>query len=193
MKDMTVGFALTGSYCTFSKVIPEIENIVCAGFKVIPIMSENVQTTDTRFGKASDFKSRVEEITGNKVIKSISEAEPIGPKNIIDALIIAPCTGNTLGKLANGITDTSVTMAAKATIRNENPVIIAVSTNDGLGNACRNIGTLLNYKNYFFVPFSQDDSEKKPRSLVANMTKIKDTLICALDNKQIQPIIAENR
>lgn len=189
MNDLTVGFALTGSYCTFGIVIPEIKNVVSSGYKVIPIMSENVQRTDTRFGKAEDFKKEIEEITGNKIIKSISEAEPIGPKKIIDALIIAPCTGNTLAKLSYGITDTSVTMAAKATLRNENPVIVAVSTNDGLANACKNIGNLLNYKNIYFVPFNQDDSEKKPRSLVADMTKITDTLKNALKGTQIQPII----
>jgi len=189
MKDLTVGFALTGSYCTFSKVIPEIEAVIKSGYKVIPVMSENVQKTDTRFGKAEDFKNQIEEITGNKILKSISAAEPIGPKKIIDALIIAPCTGNTLAKLSTGITDTSVTMAAKATLRNENPVIIAVSTNDGLACACKNIGNLLNCKNIYFVPFNQDDSIKKPRSLVADMTKITDTLECALKGKQIQPII----
>ena len=149
MNELTVGFALTGSYCTFSKVIPQIENVIKNGFKVIPIMSENVYKTNTRFGKAEDFKNQIEEITGHKVLSSIYETEPIGPKNIIDALIVAPCTGNSLAKLASGIADTSVTMAVKATLRNENPVVIAVSTNDGLANACKNIGNLLNYKNNF--------------------------------------------
>lgn len=189
MKDLTVGFALTGSYCTFSKVIPEIGALAKSGYKVIPVMSENVQKTDTRFGKAEDFIAEIENITGNRVLKTISDAEPIGPKKLIDALIIAPCTGNTLAKLSSGITDTSVTMAAKATLRNESPVIIAVSTNDGLACACKNIGSLLNYKNIYFVPFNQDDSVKKPRSLVADMTKIADTLEYALKGEQIQPII----
>ena len=189
MNELTVGFALTGSYCTFSKVIPQIENVVKSGFKVIPIMSENVSKTDTRFGKSEDFKKELEKITGHKVLTSIFETEPIGPKNIIDTLVIAPCTGNSLAKLSYGIADTSVTMAAKATLRNENPVIIAVSTNDGLANACKNIGNLLNYKNIYFVPFNQDDSKLKPRSLVADMTKITDTLNLALKGQQIQPII----
>ena len=192
MSDLTVGFALTGSYCTFSKVMPEMERVVKNGFNVIPIMSENVQKTDTRFGKAEDFKKMAEDICKNKIIKSIAEAEPIGPKKLIDALIIAPCTGNTLAKLTYGITDTTVTMAAKSTLRNERPVIIAVSTNDGLGNACKNIGTLLNQRNLYFVPFNQDDCVKKPRSLVADMEKIYDTLKNALDGKQIQPIIYKN-
>ena len=189
MNELTVGFALTGSYCTFSKVIPQIENVIKSGFKVVPILSENVSKTDTRFGKAEDFKREIEKICGHKILSTIYEAEPIGPKNIIDALIIAPCTGNSLAKLASGIADTSVTMAAKATLRNENPVIIAVSTNDGLANACKNIGNLLNYKNIYFVPFNQDDSKSKPRSLVADMTKITDTLSLALKGEQIQPII----
>ena len=152
-------------------------------------MSENASDTDTRFGNSKEIKQRIEDITNNKIICSIKDAEPIGPKKMIDALIIAPCTGNTLGKLAHGITDTTVVMAAKATLRNDNPVIIAVSTNDGLSGSAKNIGALLNYKNIYFVPFGQDDCINKPRSLVADMEKILPTLNEAIKGKQIQPLI----
>ena len=145
-----VGFALTGSYCTFSKVIDELRSLKETGAQILPIMSENVYSTDTRFGTAADFIWTVEDITGKKIIKSIKEAEPIGPKGLLDLLIVAPCTGNTLAKLANGITDTSVTLAVKAHLRNQKPVLLGVSTNDGLGNAAKNIGSLLNVKSMYF-------------------------------------------
>ncbi len=189
METLTVGFALTGSYCTFSKVIPRIKNLKDEGFNIIPIMSENVASTDTRFGKFEDIRNEIEKITGNITISSIKDAEPIGPKKLLDALIIAPCTGNTLGKLAGGITDTSVTMSAKAILRNEKPVVIAVSTNDGLSGSAKNIGYLLNVRNIYFVPFGQDDAINKPRSLVADMGQISLTLNKALSGKQIQPIL----
>ena len=189
MDDIAVGFALTGSYCTFSRVFPQLEKLCEKGFNVYPIMSENVQKTDTRFGKAADFIKKAEEITGNKLLKSISDVEPIGPKKLTEALIVAPCTGNTLAKLANGITDTTVTMAVKSTLRNNKPVIIAVSTNDGLANSAKNIGNLLNYKNIYFVPFNQDDPVGKERSLVADMDKIIITLENALKGIQTEPII----
>ncbi|MBZ4646376.1 MAG: dipicolinate synthase subunit [Petroclostridium sp.] len=189
IKGLTIGFALTGSFCTFTKVIPEVANLVKEGVKVIPIMSENAYSIDTRFGKAQDFVQQLEEITGNQVISSISAAEPIGPKALLDALIIAPCTGNTLSKLANAVTDTSVTMAAKAHLRNLRPVIIAVSTNDGLGANAKNIGLLLNTKNIYLVPFQQDDPVHKYNSLIAKMSLIIPTLKKALDGEQIQPII----
>ena len=192
MGDLTVGFALTGSYCTFKKTIPQIKKIKDEGYDIIPIVSENVYKTDTRFGSSASFVEEIEDICSKKVIKSIKESEPIGPKNLLDALIIAPCTGNTLGKMSVGITDTSVTMAAKAIIRNEKPVIIAISTNDGLGNACKNIGNLMNLKGIYFVPFNQDAPFEKPRSLVADMDKISETLKLALKGKQIQPIIYSN-
>lgn len=185
----TVGFALTGSFCTFSKVMNEVSILKQKGLNIIPIMSQNAHGMDTRFGKAEDFVNQLESITGNKVIKTINEAEPIGPQNYLDALIIAPCTGNTLAKLANGITDTSVTMAAKATLRNKKPVVVAVSTNDGLSGSGKNLGLLLNTKLYYFVPLTQDDPIKKSNSLVADMSKISDTLEGALDGIQIQPII----
>lgn len=189
LKGINVGFAMTGSYCTFSSVIPQIENLVAEGAVVYPIMSENASKTDTRFGKAEDFKNRIEEITGKQIISTILAAEPIGPKNILDIMVIAPCTGNTISKLANGITDTAVTMAAKANLRNENPLVIAVSTNDGLGASAKNIGLLLNFKNVYFVPFTQDDPEKKHNSLVAKMELIIPTLELALEKTQIQPIL----
>lgn len=189
LKSLIPGFAMTGSYCTFKKVIPEIGKLCDSGVKIIPFMSENVYSTDTRFGKARDFIAEVEGITGEKIIHTIEGSEPVGPKNILDALIIAPCTGNTLAKIAAGITDTAVTMAAKATLRNHNPLIIAVSTNDGLGANAKNIGLLLNTENVYFVPFCQDSPEKKPESLVAHMNLIGETLLEAVHGRQIQPVI----
>lgn len=189
MSKLTIGFALCGSFCTFAKVIPEIEKLVREGYNVVPIMSGTAYSTDTRFGKARDFTEKLESICDAPIIKTIPEAEPIGPKKLLDALIIAPCTGNTAAKLACGITDTSVTMAAKAHMRNARPLIIAISTNDGLGINLKNIGTLSTVKNVFFVPYGQDDSKGKPNSLVADMTKISDTLKCALEGRQYQPVL----
>ncbi|MCH5170157.1 MAG: dipicolinate synthase subunit B [Oscillospiraceae bacterium] len=189
MSKANVGFAMCGSFCTFKKVIPQIEELVLLGFNVVPIMSGVSYSTDTRFGKAEDFIKQIEDITGKKIIHTISGAEPIGPKKLLDALIIAPCTGNTLGKMANGITDTSVTLAAKAHLRNARPVIIAVSTNDALGAAAKNIGLLMNSKNVYFVPMSQDDPENKPNSIVADFTKIPETLKFVLaEGKQNEPL-----
>lgn len=189
MSKANVGFAMCGSFCTFKKVIPQIEKLVLLGFNVVPIMSGVSYSTDTRFGKAEDFIKQIEDITGKKIIHTISGAEPIGPKKLLDALIIAPCTGNTLGKMANGITDTSVTLAAKAHLRNARPVIIAVSTNDALGAAAKNIGLLMNSKNVYFVPMSQDDPENKPNSIVADFTKIPETLSFVLaEGKQNEPL-----
>lgn len=185
----TVGFALTGSFCTFRAVLPEIEHVRENGARVLPIMSHNAAFTDTRFGEAADFRQKIEEITGEKIITTVAEAEPIGPGRLLDILIIAPCTGNTLGKLAGGITDTSVTMAAKAHLRNGRPVLVAVSTNDGLAAAAKNIGHLLGAKNLYFVPFGQDDPEKKPTSLVADMNKIVPAAIAALSGIQCQPVL----
>ena len=183
------GFALCGSFCTFKRVIPEIERLQNAGIDVVPIMSYNAYSTDTRFGAAKDFIDRIEKITGHEVIHTLTDAEPIGPKKMIDALLIEPCTGNTLAKLAAGIADTPVTLAAKSNLRNGNPVVIAVSTNDALGNAAKNIGLLMNMKNLYFVPFRQDDCENKPTSIVADFTQTKDTFLNALVGKQIQPLI----
>lgn len=176
MGKANVGFAMCGSFCTFKKVIPQIEALVLLGYNVVPIMSQTAYMTDTRFGKAEDFNKKIEAVTGNKIIHTIFDAEPIGPKKLLDALIIAPCTGNTIGKMANGITDTSVTLAAKAHLRNARPVIIAVSTNDALGASAKNIGLLMNSKNIYFVPMRQDDPENKPNSIVADFERIPRTL-----------------
>ncbi len=189
MKGVKLGFAFTGSYCTFASVIEELKNLVAMGAEVIPIMSENAYSTDTRFGAAADFVQQIEDITGKKVIAKINEAEPIGPKKLLDALLIMPCTGNTLGKMANGVTDTAVTMAAKSHIRNGRPVIIAVSTNDGLGASAKNIGKLMSSKHIFFVPMRQDDFSGKPCSLVADFSKAADAVKAALLNEQIQPVL----
>lgn len=191
LKGMKIGFALTGSFCTLDKVMAEIEALKKQDAIIIPIMSEMVWNTDTRFGKAKDFIDRVSAITGKEIIHDIKGAEPIGPKKLLDALVIAPCTGNTISKMANGITDSCVAMAAKATLRNKCPVIIAVSTNDGLSTSARNIGTLLNKENVYFVPFGQDDPIGKPDSLVADMTKISCTVSSALKKERVQPQIIE--
>ncbi|MBR5245951.1 MAG: dipicolinate synthase subunit B [Clostridia bacterium] len=190
MEKETVGFALCGSFCTFKKVIPQMKRLVDEGYKVIPIMSHTAYTTDTRFGKATDFNKEIEDICQNEIIYTIKGAEPIGPKELLDVLVIAPCTGNTLGKLANGISDTSVTLATKAHLRNQRPVIIAVSSNDALGTSARNIGTLMNSKHICFVPMCQDDYINKPNSIVADFKYIPDTVREVLATKvQPQPIL----
>lgn len=185
----TIGFALCGSYCTFKEVFEEMKNLKNIGYNIIPIMSENAYTYDTRFGSASYWQNLCIEITGNEIVHTIPEAEPIGPKKLLDALIIAPCTGNTLAKLSAGITDTSVTLAAKAHLRNGRPLIIAPSTNDALANAAKNIGALLNYKNVYFVPFGHDDYMKKPNSMVADFSLIKEALALAINGEQKRPIV----
>ena len=190
MSKETVGFALCGSFCTFKKVIPQMKKLVDEGYKVIPIMSPTAYSTDTRFGKAEDFNKEIEEMCNEKIIYTISGAEPIGPKELLDVLVIAPCTGNTLGKLSNGISDTSVTLATKAHLRNQRPVIIAVSTNDALGTSARNIGTLINSKHIYFVPMRQDDYINKPNSIVADFRYIPDTVREVLETQtQPQPIL----
>ena len=189
LEGKSIGFAMCGSFCTYEKTIKELELLSKSNVEIFPIMSEVSYSTDTRFGKCTDFQQRLRDITKKEIIKSVKEAEPIGPKGYLDILVIAPCTGNTLAKLANGIADTSVTMAAKAHLRNQKPVVVAISTNDGLANAAKNIGILLNCKNIYFVPFRQDDCINKPNSLVADMSKIKETLEAALDRKQLQPVL----
>ena len=186
---MTVGFAMCGSFCTFKKVLQQLEDLCNTGADIYPIMSKNAYDTDTRFGTSEDFRKKLFDLCKKPVISKISEAEPIGPKELLDVLVIAPCTGNTIAKLACGIADTSVTLAAKAHLRNQRPVVIAVSTNDGLSAAAKNIGILLNRKHIYLVPFGQDDYVKKPSSLVADMSKIKDTVIAALDGRQFQPVL----
>ena len=189
MRTERVGFALCGSFCTHGQVLEELEKLCGAYEVVVPVVSEICQVTDTRFGTAKSFMKRVEELTGRRAIRSVVEAEPIGPKKLLDVLVIAPCTGNTLGKLAAGITDTAVTMAAKAHLRNDCPVVVAVASNDGLSGAARNLGELLVRKNYFFVPFGQDDPENKPCSLVADFSRIGETVEAALEGRQVQPLL----
>ena len=185
---MTIGFALCGSFCTFAQVFPAMEALA-KEHRVIPIFSEHVQKTDTRFGNAADFYQKAFAITGTEPVCSIPDAEPIGPKKLLDALVIAPCTGNTLGKLSCGITDTTVTMAAKAHLRNGRPLILAVSTNDGLSGSAENLGRMLNRKNVYFVPFGQDDPRKKPTSLVADFARIPEAVQEALMGRQLQPLL----
>lgn len=185
---MTVGFALCGSYCTFSRVFPVMEALA-QDYKLIPIVSGSTASTDSRFGTARDHLLRLEGICKTPPLASVPEVEPIGPKKMLDALIIAPCTGNTLAKLAHGIADTPVTMAAKSHLRNGRPVIVAVSTNDGLAAAAENIGRLLARKHYYFVPFGQDDCQGKPTSLVADFSQLPETLREALAGRQLQPLL----
>ena len=185
---LRVGAAICGSFCTFSKVFAQLEQMRDMGCTVTPIMSYNAATLDTRFGKAEDHLKRLEKLSGN-VILDLTAAEPIGPKHMFDVLLVAPCTGNTLAKLALGITDTPVCLAVKSHLRNQRPVVIAVSTNDALSGSAKNIGALRNYRNLYFVPLRQDDPEAKPFSMVADFTRIPDTIVEALDGKQIQPMI----
>ena len=189
MDKLKIGFAMTGSFCTFEKAIKQIEHFIDMGAEIIPIMSFNAYGIDTRFGQAETFRSRIESLTGNKIISSIESAEPIGPKNMVDVLVVLPCTGNTLAKLANGIYDTPVTLAVKSHLRNQKPVIIGVSSNDSLSGAAKNIGAILNYKHYYFIPMTQDDPEKKPFSIVCDFERAYETLQSALKGKQIEPII----
>lgn len=184
-----IGFAITGSFCTIAEAIIELERIAFLGAEVYPIISNTVATTNTRFGRADELRRRVELITGKDCIDTITEAEPIGPKKMLDLIVVAPCTGNTLSKIANGITDTPVTMAVKAHLRNLRPVVLAIATNDGLGANGKNIGALMNTKNIYFVPFGQDDPEKKSNSLIARFGLIVPTIEQALEGRQIQPVL----
>lgn len=189
IKNKTIGVAFTGSFCTYKKAFLELERLKACNCNVYTIFSERSASINSRFGNADDFIKKAEEITGNKPILTIEDAEPIGPKAYLDALAIIPCTGNTAAKLCNGITDSPVLMAAKAHIRNELPLIIAICTNDGLGANMKNIGMLLNMKNIYFVPFGQDDHVKKPKSLVAHTELLIPTIESALSGKQIQPVV----
>ncbi len=185
-----LGFAMCGSFCTFKLVLEELERLA-KDYDITPIMSQGAAFTDTRFGKAEDFRRRVAEICGREPITTIADAEPIGPRALLDVLVIEPCTGNTLGKLANGITDTPVTMAAKAHLRNGQPLVLAVSTNDALGASARNIGTLMNAKNIFFVPMRQDSPRGKPASLVADFSETAAAIKSALEGRQTQPLLLQ--
>lgn len=188
-ENKTIGFAMCGSFCTFKKALGILNMLTQTGANIIPIMSEMSYNTDTRFGAAEDFQTQVKNITGNDIIHTVKDAEPIGPKGFLDLLVVLPCTGNSLAKIAGGIADTSVTMAVKAHLRNQRPVVIAVSTNDGLGTAAKNIGALLNSKNMYFLPFNQDDCVNKPCSLVADFDKLQDTILAAFEGKQLQPLL----
>ena len=188
-KELRVGFVFTGSFCTYDQVFPALAACKERFGEVIPILSNFSAVTDTRFGTAAEFAEKMTEICGQKPWSSIPEVEPIGPQKLLDVLVIAPCTGNTLGKMAAGITDTSATMAAKSHLRNGRPVVIAMASNDGLAAGARNIGELLVRKNYYFVPFGQDDPEKKPASLVADFDRLPDALAAALEGRPLQPVL----
>ena len=189
MEQAKVGFAFCGSFCTFSMAMTALEQVKARFGDVTPIVSEAAAANDTRFGPAHEFMREMERICDKRVIDSLVKAEPIGPKKLLDVLVICPCTGNTLAKLANGITDTTVTMAAKAHLRNGGPVVICLATNDGLASSARNVGTLLDKKNVYFVPFGQDDPVEKPTSLVADFSLVNDTVEAALRGEQLQPLL----
>ncbi len=189
LEKIRVGVAMCGSFCTFEKCFTVIDELISEGAEVTPVMSFNAASTDTRFGKAHEHIKRLETLTGKKVIKTIEQAEPLGPKNMLDVLLVANCTGNTLAKLSASITDTPVTMAVKSHLRAVKPVVLCVATNDALAGTAKNIGQLMNYKNYFFVPLRQDDFISKPSSIVADFSLSVKTLELALDGKQLQPII----
>ncbi len=186
---LNIGLCLCGSFCTLSQVVEEIKKLKEKGYNIYPIMSYNAGSMDTRFGDAEYFRNEIVSITGNSIISSIKEAEPIGPKKYLDVMVVAPCTGNTLAKLNNGITDTPVTMACKAHLRNNRPLVLAISTNDALGVSLKNIGGLIIRKNIYFVPFGQDNYEKKPLSMIADFTKLENTIKYAVKGQQIQPIL----
>jgi dipicolinate synthase subunit B len=186
-----IGLGITGSFCMFSRTRKEIEHLVSLGANIIPIFSYQAQTCDTRFGSARDFVEGICEITGNEGIRTMSAAEPIGPNNFLDVMVIAPCTGNTIAKLCNGVTDTPVLMATKAHMRNGKPLVVSVSTNDALGANFKNIGMLMNMKNIYFVPFGQDNYKSKPNSLIAKMELLPETIELALSGRQIQPLIQD--
>ncbi len=189
MEKIRLGFAMCGSFCTFAEVIPQMEILKTLGYDITPIMSGAAYFTDSRFGPAEGFRREVEQICGKEIIHTIPASEPIGPKGLLDLLVIAPCTGNTLSKLANGITDTPVTMAAKAHLRNDRPVLLAIASNDALAAGAVSIAQLLNRKNIFFVPFGQDDPMKKCTSCIADFSLLPVSVEKALEKKQIQPLL----
>ena len=189
MRQERIGFALCGSFCTHEAALRALETLTQIYETVIPIVSEIAASSDTRFGAAETFLEKIRTLTGREPIRTIPDAEPIGPKKLLDALVIAPATGNTIAKLAHGVTDSAVTMAAKAHLRNDRPVVIAVSSNDGLSAGAKNIGELLARKNYYFAPFGQDNASAKPTSLVADFSRLPETLDAALRGRQIQPLL----
>lgn len=191
LKGKRIGFGLTGSHCTYDAVYPEIEKLINAGAEVIPVVTFTVKNTDTRFGKGEDWVERIEELTGNKVIDSIVKAEPLGPKLPLDCMVIAPLTGVSMSKFANAMNDSPVLMAAKATLRNQKPVVLGISTNDALGLNGINLMRLMSTKNIYFIPFGQDDPVKKQNSMVARMTMLTETVMAALEGSQLQPVLVE--
>ncbi|MBT2682980.1 dipicolinate synthase subunit B [Bacillus sp. ISL-37] len=191
LKGRKIGFGLTGSHCTYDAVFPEIEKLVNAGAEVLPVVTFTVKNTETRFGKGEDWVQRIEELTGNKVIDSIVKAEPLGPKIPLDCMVIAPLTGNSMSKFANAMTDSPVLMAAKATLRNQKPVVLGISTNDALGLNGVNLMRLMATKNIYMIPFGQDDPVKKPNSMVARMEMLSETIVEAMNGKQLQPVLVE--
>lgn len=190
IKNIKIGVVVTGSHCTLAKIMQPLIQLKKQGNEIFPVVSNSVDT-DTKFGKGKEWIKKLEEISGNKVIQTIVEAEPIGPKNEFDVLIVFPCTGNTMAKLANAITDNGAMMAIKAHLRNDKPVVLTIATNDALSQNAMNLGKLLNQKNIFFVPFGQDDPFNKPFSLVADLVKLEDTIADALQKKQRQPILIQ--
>ena len=191
VKGKRIGFGLTGSHCTYDAVFPEIERLVNNGAEVMPIVTSTVMNTETRFGKGEDWIKRIEDVTGHKVIDSIVKAEPLGPKIPLDCMVIAPLTGNSMSKFANAMTDSPVLMAAKATLRNHRPVVLGISTNDALGLNGVNLMRLISTKDIYFIPFGQDAPEKKPKSMVARMTLIQETVEAAMEGVQLQPVVIE--
>ncbi len=191
LKGKRIGFGLTGSHCTYEQIFPQIQKLVDMGADVVPVVSYTVQDTDTKFGKAKDHLERIRSITGKELIRTMPEAEPLGPQAPLDCMLLAPLTGNSMSKFANALTNTPPLMAAKATLRNGSPVVLAISTNDALGLNAMNLGKLLSAKNVYFVPYGQDHPYKKPDSLVAHMDLIPETIEYALDGKQIQPLMRE--
>ncbi len=193
LENINIGIGITGSFCTFAQMVQTIEMLKEQKANLIPIMSYNAYNNDTRFGEAKMYIDKVEQICGKKILNSITDVEPIGPQNLLDILLILPCTGNTAAKLANSISDTPVTCAAKSQLRNQKPVLLAVSTNDGLSGNAKNIGALLNMKNIYFVPFAQDNPKAKPNSIAYDSQKVLDAILSTLEGKQLQPIICENK
>ncbi len=189
LKGVKVGLAITGSFCTLLDIFPIIRLLVEKGAEVYPVISDSVNRTDTKHGRAEDWKYRIKQITGRDAITNIADAEPFGPQKLVNVMVIAPCTGNTLAKLAMGVTDTPVLMAVKAHLRNLRPTVLTIATNDGLGMNAKNIGMLLNTKNIYMVPFGQDNHIEKPNSLVSKLDLIPETIEMALRGKQAQPVL----
>lgn len=185
---MKIGYALCGSFCTFAQAIEQLDDLGKAGHELVPVMSFNASSMDTRFGRAADHIKRIESICRRKIINTIEDAEPLGPKEKLDLLVISPCTGNTLAKLAAGITDTPVTMAAKAHLRCDRPLLIALATNDGLSANLSNLNAMLKRKSLYLVPMKQDDPEKKPHSLVCDFRRLPEAITCAMRGEQLRPL-----